>query len=179
MLGLDFIGWKRLIRGGYNTDPRQYELWEKTPEKDRDPDYEPPFKYDGKLYPGVIEASILHGWPEMDTKLARFGNITPENREMLSVISTALTQTRALDSRSIKKVLSGEGFDYSIAKERPVTVYLILPPRRLATHSGWLRVMIASFLRPLMKDVKPAKVPVMLVLDELYASGLEALFRAL
>ena len=45
LLGLDFIGWKRLIRGGYNTDPRQYELWEKTPEKDRDPDYEPPFKY--------------------------------------------------------------------------------------------------------------------------------------
>jgi type IV secretion system protein VirD4 len=54
-------------------------------------------------------------------------------------------------------------------KERPTTVYLILPARRLATHSTWLRLMITSMVQPLMKDVRKAKVPVLFMLDEYFA----------
>lgn len=166
LLGLNFKGWQRLIRAGHNTDPRQLELWEKSDEEDRDPSYEPPFQHEGKLYPGVIAASVLYDWPELETKLGRYGDISPDNREMLSVISTALTQTRWLDSRHIKADLAKNPVDFSIAKERPVTVYAILPPRRLTTHSAWMRLMITTFVQKLMKDTKRAKVPVMLVLDE-------------
>jgi len=166
MLGLDTKNWQRLIRGGNNTDPRQLELWEMTPEEDRDPKYEPPFEHNGKLYPGVIAVAEQNDWPALETKLARYGNITPANREMLSVISTALTQTRWLDSPRVAANLAMKPFDFSVVRDRPVTVYLILPPRRLSSHSGWLRLMVACFLQKLMIEPKPGKVPVMLLLDE-------------
>jgi type IV secretion system protein VirD4 len=124
------------------------------------------FNYRGLKLPGMIETGIRHGWEEIGIKAARFGDITPENREIHSVISTALTQTRWLDSRPVKDDLAKNPFDYSVMKDRPVTVYLILPARRLITHSSWLRLMIASIVQKLMRDTKKAEVPVLLMLDE-------------
>ena len=66
LLGRDDQGWRILVRGGENTDPRQLELWEKTEPKERDQKYMPPVQHRGKLYPGMIKASILHKWPELD-----------------------------------------------------------------------------------------------------------------
>ena len=105
----------------------------------------------------------------MAIKAARFGDMTAENRELHSIISTALTQTRWLDSRAIKADLSGPALDFSTMKRTPTTVYLCLPARRLSTHSTWLRLMIASILQKLLKDTARAEVPVMFMLDEYFA----------
>jgi len=169
LLGLDHRGLRSLIRGGHDVDPRQYDLWQRNPDDPDLADYVPPFRYRGKLYPGMIAAGIVHNWEEIGHKAARFGDVTPENREILGVLSTALTQTRWLDSRPIKRDLDGPRCDFSVMKEHPVTVYLILPARRLATHSTWLRLMIGSVLQVLMKDTARAKVPVLLMLDEFFA----------
>jgi len=56
-------------------------------------------------------------------------------------------------------------------KEEPTTVFLILPACRLGTHSTWLRLMIASILRPLMTDTRKSKLPVLLMLDEFAQLG--------
>src|SRR5207248_2033830 len=53
----------------------------------------------------------------------------------------------------------------------PMTVYLILPPRRLGTHSTWLRLMVTAVLQPLMRSVRPAPVPVLFMLDEFAQLG--------
>ena len=92
--------------------------------------------------------------------------IDNESRELNSILSTAQTQTRWLDSRPIKADLGKGTFDFSLLKEQPTTVYLTLPARRLGTHATWLRVMIASIIQPLLKDTRRSKVPVLLVLDE-------------
>ena len=92
--------------------------------------------------------------------------IDNESRELNSILSTAQTQTRWLDSRPIKADLGKGAFDFSLLKEQPTTVYLTLPARRLGTHATWLRVMIASIIQPLLKDTRRSKVPVLLVLDE-------------
>ena len=104
--------------------------------------------------------------PELEAKLARYAVIDNESRELNSILSSAQTQTRWLDSRAIKTDLGKGAFDFSELKERPVTVYLTLPARRLGTHATWLRVMIASIIQPLLKDTRKPKVPVLLVLDE-------------
>ncbi len=104
--------------------------------------------------------------PELEAKLSRYTVIDNESRELNSILSAAQTQTRWLDSRAIKKDLGKGAFDFSELKERPVTVYLTLPARRLGTHATWLRVMIASIIQPLLKDTRRATVPVLLVLDE-------------
>jgi type IV secretion system protein VirD4 len=105
--------------------------------------------------------------PELGVKAARFADINEESRELHSILSTALTQTRWLDSRPIKADLKSEAtIDFAQLKETPTTVYLVLPPRYLTTHAVWLRLMITTILTPLMRDTKPAKVPVLLMLDE-------------
>lgn len=127
--------------------------------------------YQGLTVPGMVAAGIVYDCPELEHKAARFEDVGPENRELLSVISTALTQTRWLDSKPIKKDLSRGGFDFSRMKEERITVYLILPARRLSTHSTWLRLIITSVLQSLMKDTRKSRVPTLLMLDEFAQLG--------
>jgi type IV secretion system protein VirD4 len=129
------------------------------------------FEYNGKSYPGMITAGIDHDWEEIGHKAARFGSISPENRELHSILSTGLTQTRFLDSRAIKKELAGPPFDFTVMKQKPVTVWLILPARRLVTHAKWLRLILTTVIQSLMIDTRPTKVPVAIVCDEAAALG--------
>ncbi|MBL6612413.1 MAG: type IV secretory system conjugative DNA transfer family protein [Alphaproteobacteria bacterium] len=128
-------------------------------------------EFEGHKVLGMIEAGEKHDCPELVAKASRFADIGPENRELSSVISTALTQTRWLDSRPIKKDIARSEHDFGKMKEEPWTVYLILPARRVVTHSTWLRLMITSVMQPLMKDTRKAKVPVLLMLDEFAQLG--------
>jgi type IV secretion system protein VirD4 len=104
-------------------------------------------------------------------KLNRFTKMSSENRELFSILSTAQTQTAWLDSLLIRRDLSKGAMDFGRMKYQPTTVYLILPPRYLATHSTWLRLMITAVLQPLMRSVRPATVPVLFMLDEFAQLG--------
>lgn len=124
------------------------------------------FIYHGQTYLGLVHAGIENDWPEIGIKTGRFVDISPENKELHSVLSEALTQMRWLDSRRIKKDLSGPKFDFSVLKKQPTTIYLILPARRFVTHSTWLRLCITSALQNLMRDTRKSNVPVLLAMDE-------------
>lgn len=171
LLGRDDHGIRNLVKGGEDLDPRQFELFENDPQAyiEKNPSYRAPVELNGKIYPGMIEAAKQHRCPEIEVKAARFGGINAVDRELHSVLSTALTQSRWLDSRRIKVDLAKESIDFKIMKDEPVTVYLMLPARRLATHSGWLRLCISSIIQKLMLDTRPAKAPVLLMLDEFFA----------
>jgi type IV secretion system protein VirD4 len=110
-------------------------------------------------------------YPAIAASLGRFTNISPENREILSIISTAQTQTEWLDSKPIQRSLGGQRHDFAEMKDTPTTVYLILPPEELETQSIWLRLVIACALRPLLRSVRPARVPVLFMLDEFAQLG--------
>ena len=56
-------------------------------------------------------------------------------------------------------------------KEKPTVIYLILPARRLGTHSSRLRLVITSVLQSLMKDTDEPKCPTLLMLDEFAQLG--------
>jgi type IV secretion system protein VirD4 len=129
------------------------------------------FEYNGTSYPGMITAGIDYEWEEIGHKAARFGAISPENRELHSILSTGLTQTRFFDSRAIKKELAGPWFDFNEMKQRPITVWLVLPARRLITHAKWLRMALTTIIQILMNDTRRAKVPVAIVCDEAAALG--------
>jgi type IV secretion system protein VirD4 len=137
-----------------------------------------------KDFADVVEEMIVTGidreWEELAIKAARFSGITSDNRELNGIISTALTQTRWLDSRPVKDDLDGQStnglrhgdeIDFASMKHYPTTVYLILPARRLGTHSTWLRLMIAAVLGPLMKDTRKSATPVLFMLDEFAQLG--------
>ncbi|HEY5225345.1 MAG TPA: type IV secretory system conjugative DNA transfer family protein [Methylovirgula sp.] len=119
----------------------------------------------------MMVAGVEHDCEEIIVKSARFGEINSDSRELNGILSTALTQTRWLDSRPVKADLSRGAYDFARMKQEPTTVFLVLPARRLGTHSTWLRLMIASVLRPLMVDTRKAKVPTLLMLDEFAQLG--------
>jgi type IV secretion system protein VirD4 len=114
----------------------------------------------------MIAAAKAHGWPELALKAARFARIEADNRELNSILSCALAQTRWLDSRPLQADLETGPVDFAMLREAPTAVFLILPARRLGTHAAWLRVVLAGIIQALMRGSGRPTVPVMLMLDE-------------
>ena len=124
----------------------------------------------GKTIAKIVEDTKSE--PAITAKLNRFTEIKPENRELFSVLSTAVNQTEWLDSKPIQRALSGGTYDFAEMKLRPITIYLVLPPRFIETHSIWLRLMITAVLMPLIRSTaQDQDVPVLFVLDEFAALG--------
>jgi type IV secretion system protein VirD4 len=83
--------------------------------------------------------------------------------EMASIQSTTDTQLRWLLSQPMRADLLGDGIDFGRLKERPTTIYVILPQEQMETHSAYLRLVVSAALRALYK---PGGVPVLFMLDE-------------
>jgi hypothetical protein len=61
--------------------------------------------------------------------------------------------------------------DFSKLKEKPTTVYVILPAERMRTHSVWLRLVIVSALRALYR---PGGLRTLFLIDEMPPSAISA-----
>jgi type IV secretion system protein VirD4 len=110
-------------------------------------------------------------WPAINASLGEFASYSPEDRELGGIRRTAKVQTDWLDSPQMRTDLEADAFDFATLKETPTTVYLALPPEFLATHGVWLRMMVASILRPLLRSVDRPVVPVLFMLDEFAQLG--------
>jgi type IV secretion system protein VirD4 len=99
------------------------------------------------------------------------GQFTVWNREIQSVVSTADTQTEALDDAEIAGDLAKPGVDFRTLKTRPVTVYLILPPDMMERHGRWLRLILSSALRAVMRLREKNEKRVFFLMDEFAALG--------
>ncbi|MDR3440579.1 type IV secretory system conjugative DNA transfer family protein [Telmatospirillum sp.] len=111
--------------------------------------------------------------PAADGLVARAGNrqLQKEDREFSGVVSTAQAQTHFLDSARLRACLTSSSFDLSQLKHEPMTIYLVLPTKRLHTHARWLRLVIASALDLLASEQTAPPVPVLFMLDEFAALG--------
>ncbi len=116
------------------------------------------------------------------TNLAR---MEADSSEYASIISTGDTQLSPLgDMWRQESASRGSDFLLSDLKRRPMTIYLVLPASRMATHARWLRMVItlalAAFEREDALDrddkqnnqpPKPPNYPVLFVLEEFAALG--------
>ncbi|MHA6770292.1 type IV secretory system conjugative DNA transfer family protein [Sphingobium ummariense] len=102
------------------------------------------------------------------------------DREAAGVLSAAQRHTHFLDSPRMGQVLGRSDFTFADVKARPTTVYLVLPPDRLATYARWLRLMLAQGLTDLARAPASPARPVLFLLDEFAALGrLEPVERAM
>jgi type IV secretion system protein VirD4 len=102
------------------------------------------------------------------------------DREAAGVLSAAQRHTHFLDSPRMTAVLGTSDFNFADVKARAMTVYLVLPPDRLATYARWLRLMLAQGLTDLARAPASATRPVLFLLDEFAALGrLEPVERAM
>jgi type IV secretion system protein VirD4 len=105
------------------------------------------------------------GW-QIASLAARF--IREFNNETSGIQSTVNTQTGWILSEPMASDLDRNGVDFRKLKQKPCTVYVVLPAERLREHSIWLRLVITSALRSLYS---PPGVPVLFMLDEFAQLG--------
>jgi len=93
------------------------------------------------------------------------------DKERSGVMSTAQAQTHFLDSPRMTEVLSASSFDLCDLKSGNMTIYLVLPADRLATHGRWLRLVVGLCLAALTRNRQVPSIPVLFMLDEFAALG--------
>jgi type IV secretion system protein VirD4 len=107
-----------------------------------------------KAFDGVVAGvgGTLHGKPK---------------GEKGSILSTATEQTAFLDSKLMKEHLNGSDFTtLRILKQRPTTIYLVLPASRMATHFRWLRAILTLAMASLENEPHAMPAPVLFILEE-------------
>jgi len=92
------------------------------------------------------------------------------DREAAGVLSSAQRHTHFLDSQRMTTTMGHSDFSFQDLKRGPMTVYLVLPPDRLATYSRWLRLMIVQSMQALARGDSPTQ-PILYLLDEFAALG--------
>jgi type IV secretion system protein VirD4 len=123
---------------------------------------------EGSGIPITAIQMIASGIPALRNKAGQF---TEWNKEIQSILSTADTQTEALDDPEIAADLSRPGVDFRELKTQPMTVYVILPPDMMERQSRWLRLILSAALRAVMRARRKGEMPVTFIMDEFAALG--------
>lgn len=98
------------------------------------------------------------------------------DREAAGVLSAAQRHTHFLDSPRMTAVMERSDFSFADLKRRTATVFLVLPPDRLATYARWLRLLVTRSLSDMARATSPTSArgqvaPVLYLLDEFAALG--------
>ena len=68
------------------------------------------------------------------------------------IVATAASQTQWLLDQNMLDDLAKDGIDWARLKEKPTTVYVILPAHALETFSLWLRLVVACAFNALYRQ---------------------------
>lgn len=102
------------------------------------------------------------------------------DREATGVLSSAQRHTHFLDSPRMARALEASDFKFSDLRSGIGTVFLVLPPDRIATYARWLRLMVTQSLQACVRAQAEARASVVYLLDEFASLGyLPALERAM
>jgi type IV secretion system protein VirD4 len=118
----------------------------------------------------------MQGSDAVNGLIARAANrhLGKSDREASGVLSTAQRHTHFLDSPRMTEVLARSDFRFGDLKTNTATVFLVLPPDRLAAYSRWLRLLVAQSLTEMARtspSPQRSAPPVLYLLDEFAALG--------
>src|SRR3954454_9383070 len=88
-----------------------------------------------------------------------------------SIKQTAQTAARSMLSDQIRADLGKNGVDFAELTQHPVTVFIIPPQTNLAFHAVWLRLIVATALNSIYRQMGNVKVTTLLMLSEFPALG--------
>lgn len=105
-----------------------------------------------------------------NTGKAYKGKLELGPRELQSILSTVQEQTASFDD--VAHITERSDFKLTDLWQGNMTVYLVLPGLRMATHYRWLRLMIQQALAAMERAPVPhGKLPVWFVLEEFPTLG--------
>jgi len=105
-----------------------------------------------------------------NTGAAFKGKLELGPKELQSILSTVQEQTAPFDD--VAHITDRSDFELTDLRHGRMSVYLVLPALRMATHHRWLRLMIQQALSAMEKaPVERGKPPVWFVLEEFPTLG--------
>jgi type IV secretion system protein VirD4 len=94
-----------------------------------------------------------------------------ETQEIRNILSNANAQTEWLRNTAIQSTMSSNPtFSFSDLKEKPTTVYFVLPPETIDTNKRYIRLFLNLVIRHVYKG-EASKVPILMMIDEFPALG--------
>jgi type IV secretion system protein VirD4 len=116
---------------------------------------------------------MMQASPAAGGLVARAANrhLGKSDREATGVLSSAQRHTHFLDSPRMTAVLDQSDFSFADLRNRLGTVFLVLPPDRIAAYSRWLRLMVTQSLQATVRAASTGNKPVLYLLDEFAALG--------
>jgi type IV secretion system protein VirD4 len=82
------------------------------------------------------------------------------------VLDSLSTHLRIWDSEGLRQATARTDFDFRDLKDRPATVYLVLPFEKIAAYSTFVRLVFATALDAMLQNPRKPDIPVLFVLDE-------------
>lgn len=98
-------------------------------------------------------------------RLSRFSEPAGDNREVRSIISSAITKLTFVANKAIANNMTGSTIDFDQMKHHPMTVYVILPGRYIAPYATWMRTITNAWADACLQEGR-GSVPVLGILDE-------------
>lgn len=94
-------------------------------------------------------------------------------REFASVVSTAQRAVTLYADRELVDTMSrneadGASFSINELSQEPMIIYITIPPENLKTHAAWLRLIVSSCIKSILRN-RGHRVG--FILDEFYALG--------
>lgn len=109
--------------------------------------------------------------PFIRQKLGRFAAPGAwENKELNSIVSTAVTQVGFLGDAAIADCISGNDFRFHDLREKTCTVYVVLPLDFLEVAGKFFRLIVSSALGDLLQPGR-GKRRVLIIMDEFFQYG--------
>ncbi len=88
------------------------------------------------------------------------------------ILSTARSMLSAFASPRVQAALSRSSFDFeALNRDRPVTIYLVLPIENVDSHAPLMRLWLSTFLSQIMARRTRPETPTLLLLDEIAQLG--------
>ena len=105
------------------------------------------------------------------------GRYIADNKTNLSVITTAITAMNNLNDRMVAAdlektpiihdkrfpAIDGKPFNFGMLRDHPITVFVILPEGQRVFQAVWMRLMVASAINGITRDVPSTKSPILLI----------------
>ncbi len=99
------------------------------------------------------------------TEISAFVQLVDQTRS--GVLATAQSYTEVVNSEPARKTLSRTSLDLdAVESGAPMTIYLVIPPDKLASHGPLLRLWIGSLLKTVMNRPARPERDTLFVIDE-------------
>ena len=91
----------------------------------------------------------------------------PSDKTRPCIRTTATTFVKCLGSTAVSKCLEKSTFDLcDLLNNKPMTIYLVLPPEKLLSHRALLRLWVVTLLTVVMRRSRLPKQRTLFLLDE-------------